>query len=48
MQKFKNLDQFEKNLLPESTRCEHFCNKIDVPIGSINPRSIELHNIAVF
>lgn len=35
-------------LLSESTRGEHFCDKINIPIISINPRSVELHDVAVF
>ena len=42
-------NMYEKtNLLSESARSEHFCYKIDVPISSINPRSVEFHNIGVF
>lgn len=34
-------------LLSQSPRSEHFCDEIDVPISSINPGSVELHNVLV-
>lgn len=36
-----------KNLLPKCTGCEHFSHEVDVPISSIDPRSVELHNVSV-
>lgn len=35
-------------LLPQSPRSEHFSYKVDVLICSIDPRSIEFHNVLMF
>ena len=38
---------FDKFLLSQSPRSEHFSHKIDIHICSINPKSVELHNVLV-
>lgn len=38
----------KQNLLSEGARGEHLGDKVDVPVGSVNPRSIELHYVGVF
>lgn len=37
----------KKHLLFECARGEHLSNKVDVPVGDVHPRDVELHDVLV-